>query len=165
MRLPRPYRLDAPSVSRAAWLRAVIAVLPSTALLVLADALTRCGATWLARGFCDLGVRLFPECASLFRTQLAAVRSAAGDLDGGILLLEVAMPETQSAAFRDLHAGWFCEEHGKWARAADHFERVLVPGIPNAPSAELQAWLRNHILELRGRRSTDDGSGVQVDAG
>jgi hypothetical protein len=151
-------------ITRAARLRALIAVLPGTTLLLLADALTRCGATWLARGSCNVGVGLFPEYASLFRTQLAAVRSAGGDLDGGIVLLETAMPEPESAVFRDLHAGWFCEDHGEWARAADHFQRVLVPGTPNAPSAESQAWLRNHILELR-RRTSADGSGVQDHAG
>ena len=80
--------------------------------------------------------------------------------DGGILLLETAMPGPESGAVRDLHAGLFCEDHGEWSRAADHFQRVLVPGAPNAPSAEFQDWLRNHILELR-RRASRDGSGLQ----
>lgn len=165
MSSPRPYRLDMRPVSRMGRLRALFAVLPGTVLLVAADALTRFRATWPARAFCKLGVRVFPEQAALFRTQLAAVQSAAGDLDGGIRLLDAAMPEPDSAVFRSLHAGWFCEDHREWARAADHFERVLSPDVPNAPSVEFRVWLRDHILELRSRRSGDGDSSMQGGAG
>jgi hypothetical protein len=109
------------------WVRAYASALPRVFLFLVTDQFARFRATRIAEALCRLGLRWFPE---MFQTELAFIRCYAGDLQGGLQLLDDALPGERHAFDRLRNKGLMYLHHKDRKRAAIMIERAF--SIPDA---------------------------------